>query len=97
MENNKKQFNRGYIYCFSNPSMPGILKIGMTTRYINVLLSEANGANTWKPPTKYKCDIAKKVYNPRDKERILHDIFSSFSTIIEKHMLCLPIASSFSN
>lgn len=24
--------NDGYIYCFSNQSMPGIVKIGMTTR-----------------------------------------------------------------
>ena len=49
----------GYLYCFSNSSMPGILKIGMTERTPDIRLSEANSSNTWKPPTPYKIEFAK--------------------------------------
>jgi len=39
----------GYIYCFSNPSMPGILKVGMTERTPVTRLGEANASDTWRP------------------------------------------------
>ena len=58
----------GYIYCFSNPSMPGILKVGMTERIPEARLSEANASDTWRPPTPYKIEFAKKVSNPSQKE-----------------------------
>ena len=47
----------GYIYCFSNPSMPGILKIGMTERTPKKRLNEANASDTWRPPTKYNIEF----------------------------------------
>ncbi len=53
----------GYIYCFSNPSMPGILKVGMTERTPEIRLFEANCPDTWRPPTPYKIVVAKKVLN----------------------------------
>ena len=58
----------GYIYCFSNQSMPGILKIGMTERTPEIRLNEANRSDTWRPPTLYKIEFAKKVLNPKQKE-----------------------------
>ena len=67
----------GYIYCFSNESMPGILKIGMTERTPNMRLDEANSSSTWKPPTPYKIEFAKKVLNPKEKESSLHNLFST--------------------
>lgn len=69
----------GYIYCFSNPSMPGILKIGMTERSPNIRLKEANKADTWKPPTPYKIELAKKVINPKQKETTLHSLLSKYA------------------
>ena len=36
----------GYLYCFSNPSMPSIIKCGMTDRTPPDRLKEANSSNT---------------------------------------------------
>jgi hypothetical protein len=69
----------GYIYCFSNPSMPGILKIGMTERSPEIRLKEANKADTWKPPTPYKIELTKKVINPKQKETTLHSLLSKYA------------------
>jgi hypothetical protein len=68
----------GYIYCFSNPSMPGIIKVGMTERTPEVRLSEANASNTWRPPTPYKIDFAKKVSDASGKEKTLHTLLEQY-------------------
>ncbi len=69
----------GYIYCFSNPSMPGILKVGMTERTPEARLSEANASDTWRPPTSYKIEFAKKVSNPSQKEKTLHILMEQYT------------------
>jgi hypothetical protein len=69
----------GYIYCFSNASMPGILKVGMTERTPEVRLREANASDTWRPPTPYKIDFAKKVSNPCQKEKTLHTLLEQYT------------------
>ena len=69
----------GYIYCFSNVSMPGVVKVGMTVRTPDVRLNEANSSDTWRPPTEYKLEFAKKVKNPKDKEHILHNLLSKYT------------------
>lgn len=69
----------GYVYCFSNPSMPGIVKIGMTERTPDARLSEANSSDTWRPPTPYKIEFSKKVSNPSQKEKILHDLLAKYT------------------
>jgi len=68
--------SEGYIYCFSNPSMPGILKVGMTERTPETRLNEANSSDT---PTQYKIVIAKKVLNPKEKVTNLHKILSKYT------------------
>lgn len=68
----------GYIYCFSNESMPGIFKIGMTERTPEERLKEANATDTWRPPTPYKIEIAKKVINPMEKEKAIHNILEKY-------------------
>jgi hypothetical protein len=72
----------GYIYCFSNPSMPGILKIGMTERMPEARLSEANASDTWRPPTPYKIEFAKKVFNAYQKEKTLHILLEQYTVRI---------------
>lgn len=66
----------GYLYCFSNKSMPGILKIGITEETPDIILNEANKFETWKPPTPYIIEFAKKVINPKLKETSIFKILS---------------------
>lgn len=66
--------NKGYIYCLSNPSMPGILKCGITIRTPLIRLKEANSSDTWRPPTLYVLEFAKYVKNPKEKEQQLHSL-----------------------
>jgi len=66
----------GYLYCFSNPHI-NLLKVGMTERTPDVRLSEANKeSNEW-TPGHFKLEFAKKVTNPRDKEKTLHAFLAS--------------------
>ena len=66
-----------YLYCFSNESMPGILKVGMTKLLKKE--KEANKPDTFKPPTPYKIEIAKKVSNPKQKEITIHKLLSQYT------------------
>ena len=76
---------KGYIYCFSNPSMVVILKVGITERTPELRLKEANSSNTWKPPTPYKIEFAKKVTNPKQKEFTLHILLAKYTERIDLH------------
>jgi len=59
--------------------MPGILKIGMTDRTPDIRINEANSSDTWRPPTPYKIEFAKKVLNPKQKETTLHTLLSQYT------------------
>jgi len=71
-----KHEKTGYIYCFATPSMPGIVKVGMTTRTPEARLKEANSSNTWKPPQPYHIVIAKQHSNPKLAEVFIHNTLS---------------------
>ena len=58
----------GYVYAFSNESMPGLFKIGMTERNPEERLAEANLSDTFKPPLPYVIEIQKKVNNCKESE-----------------------------
>jgi hypothetical protein len=69
----------GYIYCFSNPCMPGILKVGMTNRTPVIRLGEANASDTWRPPSPYKIEFSKKVSDASAKENTLHTLLEQYT------------------
>jgi len=66
----------GYVYAFSNASMPGIIKIGMTERSPEERLSEANMPDTFRPPTPYVIEMYKQIENYKETERKIHMIIS---------------------
>ena len=74
----------GYVYCFVNESMPGLAKIGMTTRTPQERLEEANTSDTWKPPTPYTVAFAKCVTDPKAKERTIHKLLEKYAEKIHK-------------
>jgi hypothetical protein len=73
----------GYIYCFSNTSMPGILKVSMTEKTPEAIVNEANVSETWRPPTPYKIEFAKKVSNVALKAKILYDLLEKYTELID--------------
>lgn len=77
-DKSNKEFD-GFVYCFANESMPGILKIGMTKRDPLDRLKEANSSDTWRPPTPYTIEFAKHVTKPREKESVLHKLLSRYT------------------
>lgn len=66
----------GWIYAFYSPSMPGLVKIGMTTRSPEIRLAEANKADTWRPPHRYRMLCALRVKDAAEKEREIHAAFA---------------------
>ena len=65
----------GYIYCFSNPSMKGIVKIGMTMRTPEERKKQLYTTGVALP---FKIEFAKKVYNPFQKEKDLHILLEDY-------------------
>ncbi len=64
--------------------MPGLLKVGVTERTPRSRLEEANKSDTWRPPTPYKIEFAKKVSNAFEKEKILHTLLEKYTERVNK-------------
>ncbi len=58
----------GYVYCLSNESMPGLLKIGMTRRTPEVIIKELYTIGV---PTEFNIEYALQVNNPIETKRII--------------------------
>jgi hypothetical protein len=63
----------GFVYCFSNPAMPGLVKVGFTESPIEQRLEDAN-SSTW-VPMPFVPEFARYVKDPRGKEQTLHKLF----------------------
>lgn len=67
--------NSGYIYCLSNPSIPELLKIGMTTRTPEERAKELYTTGVAAP---FKIELTRKVNNPAEKEALIHKLLEDF-------------------
>jgi hypothetical protein len=65
----------GYIYCLSNPSMPGLLKIGMTERTPE---KRAEELFTTGVATPFKVEFSRKVENARCTEKEVHKLLDNY-------------------
>tara|TARA_B100001059_G_C17696727_1_gene507865 strand:- start:139 stop:792 length:654 start_codon:yes stop_codon:yes gene_type:complete len=66
----------GYLYCFSNHSYPGILKVGMTERTPEQRIKELFKTGV---PSPFHIECAIKVSNPKKKESVLHKLLTQYT------------------
>jgi hypothetical protein len=66
----------GWVYCLSNPSMPGLLKVGITERTPE---ERAKELSTTGVPTPFVIEFAKRVKNPAQKEATLHALLEKYA------------------
>lgn len=65
----------GFIYCLTNPSMPGLVKIGMTLEEPEDRAAELSAVTG--VPTPFDVVLSKRVLNPVKKEADLHNLLSA--------------------
>ena len=65
----------GYVYCFTNACMPGLVKIGMTTDSPEERARELSSVTG--VPSPFCVAISKRIANPRQKEKAIHDLLTS--------------------
>lgn len=66
---------KGWVYVISNPSMPGLLKIGYSLKDPSIRARELEGTGM---PTPYRVEYAALVDDPHRIEQSLHDRFAHF-------------------
>jgi hypothetical protein len=66
----EKKRRRGYVYVLSNPSMPGIVKIGRTFRDPRARAAELSGATG--VPTPFKIEATVATWNCVWLEKLIH-------------------------
>ena len=65
----------GWIYCLSNVSIVGQVKVGQTGNDPSERAKQVSGTGL---PTPHKVEFAKKVNNYKQKERMLHKILTKY-------------------
>lgn len=63
----------GYVYVLANPSMPGVVKVGMTTRDPQQRARELSGTGV---PTPFKVEVAYWTSAPDRAERVAHQLLA---------------------
>ena len=71
--------NVGWIYCMTNPCMPGLVKVGMTKSPKRLPSIRANELFTTGVPLPFEVVLEKLVINPVAKETSLHKLLSKYS------------------
>ncbi len=67
--------NPGYIYCLTNPAMPGLVKIGKTMRTVEERVAELNTTGV---PAPFVIEFVKKFNNVHKAEEQLHTMMSIY-------------------
>ena len=67
--------NSGFVYCLTIPRMPGIVKIGYTTKTIEQRLKDLDNTSVVEPLQLY---YAGKVRNPLSVEKKIHEIYREY-------------------
>ena len=78
-EINSSSQNIGWIYCLTNPCMPGLVKVGMTKSQKRLPSIRASELFTTGVPLPFIVALEKMVINPIEKETSLHNLLSKYS------------------
>jgi len=78
-EINSPSQNVGWIYCLTNPCMPGLVKVGMTKSQKRLPSIRASELFTTGVPVPFIVALEKMVINPVEKETSLHNLLSKYS------------------
>ena len=78
----------GLIYCLRNPSMPGLYKIGRTTKSINTRLQQLSQPTG--VPTPFKLDSVQWVTDQVEAERVIHQVLSKYRLHNRREFFQLP-------
>lgn len=73
--------SEGYLYCMSNESMPGIVKVGYTTRTPDERAKELNHTGL---PHKFRVEFAKLIQNVEEMEKAMHKLLSIYGERINE-------------
>lgn len=68
----KKALLDGFVYCLSNPSMPGLLKIGFTKKSPHERVRELNKSGGTALPAPYQVEFFYECNDPQKVENKLH-------------------------
>lgn len=74
MEANTTIDRVGYLYCLTNTTMPGLLKIGMTLDEPEERAKELSSATGVAAP--FVVAISKRIVNPAKKESAVHELLT---------------------
>jgi hypothetical protein len=66
---------QGYVYCLSNLSYNGTYKVGFTVNDPTIRMSQLNTTGVVYP---FTLEFAKKVYNYKKKEKLLHGLLTRY-------------------
>ena len=67
-----------YIYCLSNPAMPGLIKLGAVHINDKNVTDRANELFTTGVPDKFNIEFFAEVEDSRGIERKIHDILDKY-------------------
>ena len=65
--------NSGIVYILTNEGIPDFIKIGHTTRSIEGRMRDLDKTGV---PLPFECYLAAKVENPKEVEKMLHNVFA---------------------
>lgn len=70
--------NSAYVYVLTNPSMPGLVKIGMTTKSVKERIKELSSTGVPEPfQLYYACELGDDL-DPVGVERDMHELFAPY-------------------
>lgn len=86
-DKNNRDDDEGLLYCLVNDAMPGLVKIGMTTRTVTDRMRELYSTGV---PLPFKCIRARRVCGVHLKEKLVHSVLSHYRVDVRREFFSVP-------